>query len=632
MRKIKDFLAKRLKRIKKIKGMPKERLLLISLGLFILMAVVTSIFVPYWLSAAPRGFGLDANDEVPYWMFKEAVEKGQVAPKTFIVYRTIVIVQQNVVVFDVPHKEATYWTIVPISSELGYSLYPFMESNGLKTAVKTEYPWSYIAFMGTSINAQLILFTFFIYLIFEQKRQIENLRGMGKLQSRKLGGRKVTFEDVAGIDEPKKEVQKIVQYIKNPAQYLAVRARMPRGVLLVGPPGTGKTLLARAVAFEAGISVGLISGAEFIEMFVGVGAARARDLFYEAIANAPYLIVIDELDAAAAKRTGYTFGGEREYIGLVNQLLSLFDIIEKEDILVFVIGITNRPDMLDPALVRPGRFDRHIEIPLPGQEGRKDILSVHINRPQRMPIAFEDEKTALDRIARETPGFSGADLANLVNEAALRAGDENRKYVTPEDFLSAIDRVLMGYERMITFSDEEKELLSVHESGHALARKLLPGLDPTCMVSILPRGRYLGYTRHLPSERYIITDAQILNEMQVLLAGRAAEKILLGKLGSGAADDIEKAMALARNYVCVYGMSDLGPIHIPDSNQAFWSPSRWSPELTAMAEREIKKILLAQDETVKSLLQDSRKKLGILAMELKTKKRLTGDDLDQLLK
>ncbi|PIQ92216.1 MAG: cell division protein FtsH [Parcubacteria group bacterium CG11_big_fil_rev_8_21_14_0_20_39_14] len=458
-------------------------------------------------------------------------------------------------------------------------------------------------------------------------------RQMGGGGFLKAKGRKitipVTFSDVAGIDEAKEETWEMIEYLKDPKPYQELCAKLIKGVLLYGPPGTGKTLLARAIAGEANIPYKIISGSEFHEMFVGVGASRARKLFEEATKLAPYLIIIDELDSAAPKRSA-GLEVHPEATSLVNQLLSLLDTLEKEDIPVFVIGITNRPDMLDPALLRPGRFDRHIEIPLPTAEGRAAILRVHIERPKPRPV---DPDLDFTTVVKETQGFSGAHLAALVNEASLRAVREKRKIIILEDFQQSIERVLMGPEKKLKLTDKEKEIIAWHESGHALIGKSLPETDPLQFITILPRGKALGHTRFLPAESHITSEDKLFNEIKIFMGGRAAEEIRFGKRSSGAAGDIEIATSLARSAVCVLGMSELGPIRVADSGGAFYSPFLWSENFRQQVDEEIKRILNDCYRGALELLRENEKKLNTLARALleSPKKRLVESEIDEII-
>ena len=368
--------------------------------------------------------------------------------------------------------------------------------------------------------------------------------------------RKVTFKDVAGLHEEKEELEEIVDFLKEPQKYVKVGARIPKGVLLVGPPGTGKTLLAKAVAGEAGVPFFSISGSDFVEMFVGVGASRVRDLFEEAKKNAPCIIFIDEIDAVARRRGTGMGGGHDEREQTLNQLLVEMDGFGANEGII-MIAATNRPDILDPALLRPGRFDRQIVVDRPDIKGRQEILKVHV---KGKPISPEVE---LGVIARRTPGFTGADLSNLVNEAALMAARKNKNKIDMPEMEEAAERVIMGPERRSrVISDKEKRLTAYHEGGHTLVGMLLDNTDPVHKVTIIPRGRAGGYTLSLPKEdRYYATRSEMLDELKVLLGGRVAEALVLKEISSGASNDLQRATSLARQMICEYGMSpELGPM------------------------------------------------------------------------
>ena len=405
---------------------------------------------------------------------------------------------------------------------------------------------------------------------------------------------RVTFKDVAGIDEVIEEVKEIVDYLKNPGRFARLGARVPKGILLVGPPGTGKTLLARAIAGEANVPFFSISGSDFVEMFVGVGAARVRDMFQKAKQNAPCIIFIDEIDAVGRKRGAGIGGGHDEREQTLNQLLAEMDGFEGNSG-VIVLAATNRPDVLDPALLRPGRFDRKIVVPLPDVRGRKAILEVHTRDKKLAP------DVDLEVLAKRTPGFAGADLANLCNEAALLAARQNKDYIEMSDFEEALDRVLMGLKRQgMYISDEEKRIIAYHESGHALLSKVLPHADPVHKVTIIPRGKgALGATVPLPTEdRYILTKTQLLDRITMLFGGRAAEELVMGQASTGAQDDLKQATELAKRMVVEFGMSeDVGPLSLAEERvnvflgEEIVKSEEHSEELNAVIDREIRRIV-----------------------------------------
>ncbi len=446
---------------------------------------------------------------------------------------------------------------------------------------------------------------------------------------------KVTFADVAGVDEAKAELQEVVSFLKDPKQHGRLGARMPKGVLLVGPPGTGKTLLAKAVAGEAAVPFFSISGSEFVEMFVGVGAARVRDLFEQARAKAPCIIFIDELDALGRARGAIPgFGGHDEKEQTLNQLLVEMDGFESNDG-VILIAATNRPDVLDPALLRPGRFDRQIVVDVPDVRGREGILRVHT---RNIPVG---EDVNLNTIARGTPGMVGADLANLVNEAALLAARRNHKRVSAPDFEDAKDKVMMGTERRsLVISDTEKKSTSYHEAGHALMAWLQPGSDKVHKVTIIPRGRALGLTAYLPTdERHSFSREYWLRVLTHLMGGRAAELIVLNQLTTGASDDIRRATNIARRMVCEWGMSErLGPLTFGSKEEFVFlgreiSQSRDYSEKTAIAiDEEVRNLVDGAYNHARQLLNDNLDKLHLLALALLEREMLDGEEVEKVLR
>ncbi len=408
-----------------------------------------------------------------------------------------------------------------------------------------------------------------VWIFFMRKMQAGggNPLSFGKSRARLRAdtSAKVTFDDVAGIDEVKEDLGEIIDFLKNPTKYTRLGGRIPKGVLLLGPPGTGKTLLARAIAGEAVVPFFHISGSDFVEMFVGVGASRVRDLFVQGKKNAPCIIFIDEIDAVGRHRGAGLGGGHDEREQTLNQLLVEMDGFESNEG-VILLAATNRPDVLDPALLRPGRFDRQVVISLPDIRGREEILKVHM---QKTPIAADVD---VDILAKGTPGFSGADLENLVNEAALLAAKRNKEKVEMEDFEEAKDKVVMGLERKSkVISEEDKKTTAYHEGGHALVARFLPGTDAVNKITIIPRGRSIGITWFLPQENEFKHKAQLESQLSVAFGGRAAEEIVFGRISTGAADDIRQATELAGKMVCAWGMSEaLGPLsYAPEREQIF---------------------------------------------------------------
>ena len=444
---------------------------------------------------------------------------------------------------------------------------------------------------------------------------------------------KVTFDDVADAKEAKEELKEIVDYLKNPQKYASIGARVPKGVLLVGPPGTGKTLLARAIAGEAGVPFISISGSEFVEMFVGVGAARVRDLFEKAKKLAPAIVFIDEIDAVGRVRGAGIGGGHDEREQTLNQLLVEMDGFEPGTGII-VLAATNRPDILDPALLRPGRFDRIVVVDRPDVEGRYEILKVHA---RKVKLA---ENVDLKRIARITPGFSGADLANVINEAALLAARKNKKFVDQEDLEEAVDKVMIGIAREGALNPEEKRRVAYHEAGHAILSKLLPHADPVHKVSVIPRGMALGVTVSIPEEDKRLMTREYLEDMiTVLMGGRVAEKLVFGNLSTGAANDLERVTEIARKMVTEWGMSErLGPATFGKTQREVFLgrdlglKTPISEETLRMIDEEIKGIVEWAEKRAEEILKKNIDKLHKLAQVLLEKETISGEELDKILK
>jgi cell division protease FtsH len=445
---------------------------------------------------------------------------------------------------------------------------------------------------------------------------------------------KVTFADVAGVDEAKEELSEVVEFLSNPKKFTRLGGRIPKGVLLVGPPGTGKTLLARAVAGEAGVPFFSISGSDFVEMFVGVGAARVRDLFIQGKKNAPCLIFIDEIDAVGRQRGAGLGGGHDEREQTLNQLLVEMDGFESNEG-VILIAATNRPDVLDPALLRPGRFDRQVFVPNPDLNGRKKILEVHA---RRVPLSDDVD---LEVIARGTPGFSGADLENLVNEAALYAARKEKDHVEMSDLEQAKDKVLMGKERRsMILTEEERKITAYHEAGHTLVAKFLPKTDPVHKVSIVPRGRALGITMQLPTDdRHNYSKTYLENNLAVLMGGRVAEEIIFDEMTTGAGNDIERATKMARRMVCEWGMSEtLGPLALGENSQEVFlgrdivHHKDYSEETARLIDAEIRRIVQGAYGRAKELLTENLDALHNVSLALLERETLTGEEVDKIMR
>jgi cell division protease FtsH len=444
---------------------------------------------------------------------------------------------------------------------------------------------------------------------------------------------KVTFEDVAGIEEAKEELEEIVEFLRDPKKFTRLGGRIPKGVLLVGSPGTGKTLLARAIAGEADVPFFSISGSEFVEMFVGVGASRVRDLFVQGKKNAPCIIFIDEIDAVGRHRGAGLGGGHDEREQTLNQLLVEMDGFESNEG-VILISATNRPDVLDPALLRPGRFDRQVVVPIPDLKGREGIMKVHLKKK----VVSKDVDATI--LARGTPGFTGADIENMINEAALMAARRGKDSVDMVDFEDAKDKVLMGAERKsMIISDEEKKITAYHESGHTLVAKLLPNTDPIHKVTIIPRGRALGLTQQLPEdEKHTYPKEYLLSNIAILMGGRAAEEIVLNMQTTGAGNDIERASDLARKMVCDYGMNeDLGPLAFGKGEEQIFlgreiSQHRDYSELTAQKiDDEVRNIVNSAYEKASKLIKDNVDTLHTMAKALLEKETLDGKAIDEIM-
>ena len=456
-------------------------------------------------------------------------------------------------------------------------------------------------------------------------------RSKAKLQVAKK--QKITFADVAGCDEAKEELQEIIEFLKDPAKFQKLGGKIPKGVLLFGSPGTGKTLLAKAVAGEAGVPFFSSSGSDFVEMFVGVGASRVRDLFDQGRKNAPCLLFVDEIDAVGRQRFAGIGGGHDEREQTLNQLLVEMDGFDTKEG-VILIAATNRPDVLDPALLRPGRFDRQVSVPMPDLKGREQVLAVHAKVVKLSP------GVDLSVIARRTPGFTGADLANLVNEGALLAARRNKKSVDMKELEEAIDRVIAGPERKSRMmSEKEKLVIAYHESGHTLVAKKLPTADPVHKVSIIPRGPALGYTLQLPTEdRYLTTQSEILNRLCVLLGGRMAEQLIFNEVTTGAQDDLSKATLIAHKIVCEYGMSErLGPITYRKKSEELFlgrelgEGQNYSDQTAQIIDEEVKRLIADAQARVKTILTDHRAVLETLAKTLMEKEVLNGDEINAIV-
>ncbi len=515
------------------------------------------------------------------------------------------------------------------------ALFKILDSHQVRVKVEpTDQTNLFMAILNSWLPMILIIG---IWLFFMRQVQGGGNRamGFGKIRSRitNTEDNPIKFEDVQGIDESREELEEIVDFLKDPGKFERLGGEIPRGVLLMGEPGTGKTLLAKAIAGEAAVPFFSISGSDFVEMFVGVGASRVRDMFVQGKKHAPCIIFIDEIDAVGRSRGAGLGGGNDEREQTLNQLLVEMDGFEVNEGII-VVAATNRPDVLDHALLRPGRFDRHVVVPSPDIKGRENILKTHSKKIEL------DKKVSLNKIARGTPGFTGADLANLVNEAALWAARQDKETVDNDDFEYARDRVMMGAERRsLLISDEEKETTAYHEVGHALVAASIEEVDPVHKVSIIPRGRALGVTMLLPEEdRHSHNRRSLLGQITMTMGGRAAEHLVFKRFTTGASDDLKRATELARKMVCQWGMSEkLGPLtYTEDAGHVFLGRdlqqhTEFSNESMRMIDEEVLEILNSSYERAKSILKTYRKALESLALTLLEKETIDGENVLQVM-
>ncbi len=563
-----------------------------------------------------------SNFEISYSSFLDAVEKNRVAQVT---------IQGNNVsgVFIDGKPFRTYAPEDP-------GLIGMLRNHGIEISAKPkdDSPW----YMTVLVSWLPMIVLIGVWIFFMRQMQAGGGKAMsfGRSRARLINESmtKVTFDDVAGVDEAKEELREIVEFLKDPKKFTRLGGRIPKGVLLVGSPGTGKTLLARAIAGEAGVPFFSISGSDFVEMFVGVGAARVRDLFYQGKKHAPCIIFIDEIDAVGRQRGAGLGGGHDEREQTLNQLLVEMDGFESSEG-VILIAATNRPDVLDPALLRPGRFDRQVVVPIPDIKGRESILKVHL---RNKPLAPDVDVHVL---AKGTPGFSGADLENLVNEAALLAARKNKDVIEMADFEEAKDKVLMGLERRsVVISEEEKRTTAYHEAGHALVARLLPKTDPIHKVTIIPRGRALGITQQLPEgDRHTYSKEFLLNNICILMGGRVAEELALNQQTTGASNDIERATEIARKMVCEWGMSErLGPLTFGKREEQIFlgreitRHQNYSEHTAVEIDKEVRSIVEGCYEKAKKMLSENMDILHAIAKELLEKETLQRQDIDAIIK
>lgn len=590
-----------------------------SKGTFVWVLLFVFIIIFYSLVSREK----TPTSERSYSEFLETVKRSDVHKVT---------IEGNSIEWKPNSSTNTFKTVAPNDPNLIERL----QEAGVEIVVKE--PGGQSVWMLILVNSIPILLLIAIWIFFMRQVQMGAGKGMsfGKSKAKLLteSNQKVTFNDVAGIDEARSELEEIIDFLKDPKKFTKLGGRIPKGVLLIGSPGTGKTLLAKAIAGEAGVPFFSISGSDFVEMFVGVGASRVRDLFIQGKKNAPCIIFIDEIDAVGRHRGAGMGGGHDEREQTLNQLLVEMDGFESNEG-VILIAATNRPDVLDPALLRPGRFDRRVVVPRPDIKGRLGILEVHA---KRTPLASDVD---LNKIARGTPGFSGADLEILVNEAALHAARKNKDKVYREDFEYAKDKVMMGAERRsMLLSEKEKETTAYHEAGHALVAKLLPNADPVHKLTIVPRGMALGLMQQLPEQdKHTYSKKYWLDQLAVFFGGRVAEELVFDDMNTGASSDIERATQIARRMVCEWGMSEkLGPVHYSSRDEHVFlgkdlgKPKEHSETTQVEIDNEVRAILDSQYQVAKKIVSENIDTLHRLAKAVLERETLDSDDIEKIMK
>jgi len=580
----------------------------------IIIAVVVYFFLPLYRQRTPR-------QELTYNVFLKSVQQGEIVDVTISDERITGHLKNN----------EEFITYGPVTEET----LSLLAAKGVSIKYEPRSRSTLWPNLLTSMLPILLIVGVWMLMLRQAQSGSNQAMSFGKSRARlhTENKPKVTFDDVAGVDEAKEELEEIIEFLKHPKKFQALGAKIPRGVLLVGPPGSGKTLLAKAIAGEAGVPFFSISGSEFVEMFVGVGASRVRDLFDQAKKSAPCLVFIDEIDAVGRQRGAGLGGGHDEREQTLNQLLVEMDGFDPNAGII-VIAATNRPDILDPALLRPGRFDRRIVVDNPDTKGRKAILEVHV---RGKPLG---EDVNLEALAKRTPGFSGADLANMVNEAALLAARRNKKRITMSEMEEAIERVIAGPQRKSRIlSQKEREIAAYHEGGHALLAKLLPNADPPHKVTILPRGMALGYVISAPPEdKYNYTRSEILDRITVALGGRVAEEIVFGEVTTGAQNDFEQATELARRMVTEFGMSEkLGPLTLGKRHGPVFlgrdlvESRNYSEEIAYEIDKEIRRIIDECYERGRTVLTEHREQLERVARALLERESLEAEELERVL-
>lgn len=589
------------------------------------LLVVAGLFIFLFLFQRPLSFG-GAPKQLDYSQFVQEIQSRNVTSGTL---------ERDQFSGELRNGNKFYVTLPP-SDQARSELIKNLTDYGVQFKVSDSRMPEYIQQVVFMFLAMLLVIgVFWLFLARTAQAGSNQAFSFGKARARRYNESvpKVTFSDVAGVEEAKQELAEVVDYLKNTKKYQALGAKIPKGVLLLGPPGCGKTLLARAVAGEAGVPFFHISGSDFVEMFVGVGAARVRDLFENAKANRPALIFIDEIDAVGRLRGAGLGGGHDEREQTLNQLLVEMDGFDP-NLGIIIIAATNRPDVLDPALLRPGRFDRHIVVDPPDAQGREQILDVHM---RGKPLSANVDAGV---IAKRTPGFTGADLANLVNEAALLAARRDKNKVNMDDFEEAIDRVIAGPQRRNRVMDKrEREVIAYHEVGHAIVGEKVPNGDPVHKISILPRGMALGYTVHMPErDRYLYSKGNLQDRITTLLGGRVAEELVFGDVGTGAQDDLKRATEMARSMVCEYGMSEkLGPLTFgrrhgsPFLGRDLMEDRNYSEQVAYEIDQEVRAIIDHSYQRAREILLENREKMDQVVQVLLEKESLSREEFISLM-
>ncbi len=585
-----------------------------------------ALAVVLWQMASRGGGPAEHQDQPTYSAFVSKVDSGNVKDVT-------IYLSQNSAEVQGEYSNGTKFRGVTLANSAIPDVTKVLQDKGVVYNYKEVKNADWLS-LAIDTLPWIVLIAVWIFFMRQMQAGGNKALSFGKSRARLLTAqqKKATFKDVAGSDEAKEELNEIIDFLKDPQKFQKLGGRIPKGVLLVGPPGTGKTLLARAIAGEANVPFFSISGSDFVEMFVGVGASRVRDLFEQGKKNAPCIIFIDEIDAVGRHRGAGLGGGHDEREQTLNALLVEMDGFESNEG-VILIAATNRPDVLDPALLRPGRFDRRVVVPRPDVRGREEILRVHT---RKVPLS---EDVELSVIARGTPGFSGADVANLVNEAALWAARQNRKLVMMADFEMAKDKVLMGVERKsMILSDEEKKNTAYHEGGHALVAAMTPGADPLHKVTIIPRGMALGVTMQLPiDDKHTYTRDFLEAQLAVLMGGRAAEEIFLNHVTTGAGNDIERATEIARQMVCEWGMSSLGPLTFGKKEEQIFLGREiaqhrdYSEDTAIKIDGEVRSIVTTGYQRARNILETNRDALERIAKALLDREVLDANELKLLM-